>query len=149
MKHKDYSIDCSARNSITVELKNETVMKSVKEVCELTGVTRKTLFYYDKIGLLKPSYRKGPQRQKLYNAKAIKRLCIIRILKEAGFRIEEIKTFLEENNKQEEIIERVKKNNQNNLMKIEKSMNLIEKIYNRINTINDMEIEDLLQMMED
>ncbi|MBQ1325319.1 MAG: MerR family transcriptional regulator [Solobacterium sp.] len=27
---------------------------SVGEICSLTGVTRKTLFYYDRIALLKP-----------------------------------------------------------------------------------------------
>ena len=32
-------------------------MKTVHEVCESTGVTRKRLFYYDRIGLLKPSRR--------------------------------------------------------------------------------------------
>ncbi len=38
-----------------------TGMKTVKEVSEMTGVSVRTLHYYDGIGLLKPteSYRRG------------------------------------------------------------------------------------------
>ena len=28
---------------------------TVKEICEKYGITRKTLFYYDKVGLINPS----------------------------------------------------------------------------------------------
>lgn len=47
---------------------------SVGEVCSLTGVTRKTLFYYDKNGLLKPTDRITAQKFKLYDADQLVRL---------------------------------------------------------------------------
>ena len=39
---------------------------TVAEISSITGVTRKTLFYYDKIGLLNPTNRIGPQMHKFY-----------------------------------------------------------------------------------
>ena len=47
---------------------------SVKEICEKYGITRKTLFYYDRIGLLKPAKRLGRQSFKYYDVAALKRL---------------------------------------------------------------------------
>ena len=119
MNSNSNGIDCSARNDIKVETSLSDEMKTVKEVCEITGVTRKTLFYYDKIGLLKPSYRKGSQRQKLYSEKAIKKLCGIRILKEAGFNINQIRLYLEKPSNHKSLFEEVKENNKNKLRKIE------------------------------
>ena len=46
MEYKN-CIDCSIGNASTFDLQD---MKSVKEVCDELGITRKTLFYYDKVG---------------------------------------------------------------------------------------------------
>ena len=70
-------------------------MKSVHEVCALTHVTRKRLYYYDHIGLLKPTRRVGPQKSKQYSNKAIERLQKILKLQEAGLTIHEIKEILD------------------------------------------------------
>lgn len=70
-------------------------MKSVHEVCAITHVTRKRLYYYDHIGLLKPTRRVGPQKTKMYNAKAIARLETILKLQEAGLKIQEIHRILD------------------------------------------------------
>lgn len=71
-------------------------MKTVREVCQYAGVTRKTLFYYDRIGLLKPSVRKGSQKHKLYDEEAVERLLEIRRYREAGFDIREIREALDQ-----------------------------------------------------
>ncbi len=68
----------------------------VKEVCRLTGVTRKTLFYYDRIGLLKPSGRTGVQNHKTYDEEALECLRMILVYRDAGMRIEEIRRLLDE-----------------------------------------------------
>lgn len=85
-------IDRSARNRSTVDLP----MKSVKEICQVTGVTRKTLFYYDRIGLLKPTLRIGPQEHKYYDDNAVETLQKIRLCKECGLQLSEIRMILQE-----------------------------------------------------
>ena len=70
-------------------------MKSVHEVCQITNVTRKRLYYYDHIGLLKPTRRIGPQKTKMYNAKAVERLETILKLQEAGLMIHESRDVLD------------------------------------------------------
>lgn len=48
-------------------------MRTVKEISERTGISVRTLHYYDEIGLLKPtSYSEGGYR--LYDDKALERL---------------------------------------------------------------------------
>ena len=68
---------------------------SVKEICRVTGVTRKTLFYYDRIGLLEPSRRSGKQNFKEYDEQAVNRLLEIRLYREMGLSIPVIQDILE------------------------------------------------------
>lgn len=67
---------------------------SVGEVCRLTGTTRKTLFYYDRIGLLTPSRRDGVQNFKEYDSDKVRRLRRIIQYREAGLKISEIREIL-------------------------------------------------------
>jgi len=69
---------------------------SVGEVCDLVGTTRKTLFYYDRIGLLKPTQREGIQNYKQYDGSRIARLRQILKYREAGLHIAEIRELLDE-----------------------------------------------------
>lgn len=69
---------------------------SVGEVCSLTQVTRKTLFYYDRIGLLKPTARTKTQKFKLYDIDQLNRLGYILVYRDAGLSIHEIKTLLDD-----------------------------------------------------
>lgn len=75
---------------------NEQHLYSVGEVCSLMHVTRKTLFYYDKIGLLKPTERTSVQQFKLYDAAQINRLNQILIYRNAGLNIQEVRTLLDD-----------------------------------------------------
>lgn len=68
---------------------------SVGEVCRLTGTTRKTLFYYDRIGLLTPSRRDGVQNFKEYDSDKVRRLRKIIQYREAGLKITEIREILD------------------------------------------------------
>lgn len=61
----------------------------------VTGVTRKTLFYYDRIGLLEPSRRSGKQNFKEYDEQAVNRLLEIRLYREMGLSIPMIQDILE------------------------------------------------------
>ena len=90
-KYAGFRIDRSARNGITV---NEEMI-GVKEICRIAGVTRKTLFYYDRIGLLEPSHRAGKQNFKEYDDAAVRRLIEIRLYREMGLSIPMIQKILE------------------------------------------------------
>ena len=68
---------------------------SVKELCTMMQITRKTLFYYDRIGLLKPSDRKGVQNHKLYDISQKQRLADILKYRRAGLKIEEVRLILD------------------------------------------------------
>ncbi|RAI80187.1 MerR family transcriptional regulator [Macrococcoides caseolyticum subsp. hominis] len=66
---------------------------SVKEVSELTGVSTRTLRYYDTISLLKPHhYTESGYR--MYSSKELDRLQLILFYKSLQFSLEEIKGLL-------------------------------------------------------
>lgn len=68
-------------------------MMTVNEVSKLTGVSIRTLQYYDRIGLLKPAeYTESGYR--LYDRKAIETLQQILLFKELEFPLKEIKEIL-------------------------------------------------------
>lgn len=68
-------------------------MKSVSEVNKLTGVSARTLQYYDEIGLLKPSELTSAG-YRLYDEEALQKLQQILFFKELGFTLKEIREFL-------------------------------------------------------
>lgn len=68
-------------------------MIHINKVSELTGVTVRTLRYYDKIGLLKPA-SKTEGGHRLYTDEEIKTLQQIQFLKKIGFTLDEIKNML-------------------------------------------------------
>lgn len=74
----------------------EDKLYSVSDICYLTGVTRKTLFYYDKIGLLEPSLRQGIQKHKMYDENQRRRLDVILKYRNAGMTILEVKSLLDD-----------------------------------------------------
>lgn len=74
-------------------------MKTVNEVCLMMHVTRKTLYYYDKVGILKPTIRAGKQKAKLYDEKQLLKLQMILKYKKAGVSLESIKQMMNESNK--------------------------------------------------
>ncbi len=68
-------------------------MKSVKQVTALTGISARTLQYYDEIGLLNPSeLTAGGYR--LYNDDALQKLQQILFFKELGFKLKEINELI-------------------------------------------------------
>ena len=68
-------------------------MKTVHEVSKLTGVSIRTLQYYDKIGLLSPAERTAAG-YRLYDDTALERLQQILLFRELEFPLTEIKTIL-------------------------------------------------------
>ena len=83
---------------------NGTTIYTVSDICSLTGVTRKTLFYYDRIGLLKPAARTGPQNSKLYDPEGLLKLQRILRYREAGLQISEVRGLLRDDTDHQAIL---------------------------------------------
>lgn len=69
-------------------------MQTISQIAEMTGISIRTLQYYDEIGLLTPS-RLTQSGYRLYNEEALQRLQQILFFKELGFQLKEIKEILE------------------------------------------------------
>lgn len=67
---------------------------SVHEVAELTGITARTLHYYDEIGLLKPT-KVTEAGYRMYDDTALSRLQAILLFRELEFPLKEIKVILD------------------------------------------------------
>lgn len=69
-------------------------MRSVKEISDLTGISVRTLHYYDEIGLLKPT-EKSDAGYRLYDDKALETLQQILFFREFDISLKEIKAVLD------------------------------------------------------
>lgn len=69
-------------------------MRTVKEISDLTGISVRTLHYYDEIGLLKPT-EKSDAGYRLYDDKALETLQQILFFREFDTSLKEIKAVLD------------------------------------------------------
>ena len=69
-------------------------MRTVKEISELTGISVRTLHYYDEIGLFKPTI-KSEARYRLYDDKALETLQQILFFREFDISLKEIKAVMD------------------------------------------------------
>lgn len=67
---------------------------SIGNVSKMFDVSIKTLHHYDKIGLLKPSYIDKETRYRYYSSSQFLHLYIIKELKHQGFTLNDIQSFL-------------------------------------------------------
>lgn len=70
------------------------MMKTVKEISRLTGISVRTLHYYDEINLLKPT-KTTDTGYRLYDDTALERLHSILLFRELQFPLKEIKAILD------------------------------------------------------
>lgn len=82
------------------------MLKKIEEVSQLSGVSKRTLQYYDNEGILPAKRSKNNYR--LYDEEAMKRLWEILWYKEMGFELNEIKTLLNGNNMERVIEDKVR-----------------------------------------
>ena len=69
-------------------------MRTVKEISDLTGISVRTLHYYDEIGLLKPT-EKSDAGYRLYDDKALETLQQVLFFREFDISLKEIKAVLD------------------------------------------------------
>lgn len=86
-------------------------MYKTHEVALLHNISKKTLIYYDKIGLFKPQYVDETNNYRYYDRKEFPILKQIIYLKKIGFSLEEIRDLLD-NRTHETIIEALNKRNE-------------------------------------
>lgn len=70
-------------------------MRTVKEVSDITGISVRTLHYYDEIGLLKPS-AKSEAGYRLYDDKALETLKQVLFFREFGIPLKDIKYMIDD-----------------------------------------------------
>lgn len=69
-------------------------MRTVKEISDLTGISVRTLHYYDEIGLLKPT-KKSDAGYRLYDDKSLETLQQVLFFREFDIPLKEIKAVME------------------------------------------------------
>lgn len=69
-------------------------MQTISQTAKLAGISTRTLQYYDKIGLLKPS-KLTPSGYRLYDNEALQTLQQILFFRELGFKLKDIKEILQ------------------------------------------------------
>lgn len=105
-------------------------MKTVKEISELTGVSIRTLRYYDEIGLLKPTHITEAYYRE-YDNKALEKLQLIMFFRELEISLADIKNIME-----------VPDYDRARILSIQKA--LLEKKRNRLNGIIEL-INDVMK----
>lgn len=70
-------------------------MMTIRDVARLTGVSQRTLHYYDEIGLLTPT-QTSEAGYRLYDAAALERLQHILLFKELGFPLKDVRALLDD-----------------------------------------------------
>ncbi len=105
-------------------------MKTVKDVSEISGVSIRTLRYYDEIGLLKPT-ELSDAGYRLYDNKALERLQEILFFKELEISLEDIKKIMDSPNFDKE-------------QALLSQKNLLEQKRNRLNGIIEL-ISDVMK----
>lgn len=127
-------------------------MKTVKEVSDITGVSIRTLRYYDEIGLLKPT-RLTEAGYRLYDNQALEKLQQIMFFREIEVSLSEIKEIMDSPGYDKEqvlltqkaLLEK-KRNSLNGLIE------LITDVMKGVNTMsfeafNDKDVQDILDHM--
>ena len=66
------------------------------EFAAIHGISKQTLIFYDKIGLIKPAYVDDSNRYRYYSAKQMEVLDTISMLKEVGMPLAEIREYMNE-----------------------------------------------------
>lgn len=80
--------------------KNEKTYFSTGEFAKIVGVTKHTLFHYDKLGIFSPQI-KGENEYRYYSSFQVEPFFVISALKELGMPLKEIKAYLDIRNPKE------------------------------------------------
>lgn len=115
---------------------------NTKEFAKLCHVEKRTLFYYDEIGLLKPIYR-NENGYREYDVSQAEVMDTIKLLQSASFTLEEIKSILtnSETNRITDLENGVKKTNE----KIKQLTAISNYFESKINLYKEFKKENVIQ----
>lgn len=101
-------VDCTRCAGIGLRRKHMSELKSLREVCDLLGVSRRTIQNYEKAGLVAPAER-NKYGYLLYGEKEQKRIGQIKMYQKFGFTVKEIKELMgaTEREKKEALMKKV------------------------------------------
>lgn len=87
----------TSRNVAELQFSQEdcSEMKTAREVSEMLGISKRTLQYYNEIGLVKPSRIDSSTGYWKYGEKRIEQLKEIIVLREIGYTLREIKEIID------------------------------------------------------
>ena len=113
------------RDSVSSRYEDVKVFKKIEEVSKLSGVSKRTLQYYDDEGIL--PVKRSKNNYRLYDDETMERLWEVLWYKEMGFDLKEIKLILEGVKQGTVIEEKVNKIN-NTIRVLEEQKKVIEYI---------------------
>lgn len=125
-------------------------MKTVKEVAKVTGISIRTLRYYDEIGLLKPT-KLTDSGYRLYDYKALEKLQEIMFFKELEIPLTEIKKIMENPNyNKEQVLMTQKASLERKRNRLNGIIELISDVMRGVNTMSfeAFKSEDIQKMVD-
>lgn len=126
----------------------QSVALKVGELAKQTGVSVRTLHYYDEIGLLSPSHR-TEAGYRLYGDRDIIRLQQIVSLRQIGFSLEEIRDCLEQRSFSfDRIIQLHTARLREQIELSQKLLNRLEAIAQAVSSMQTISVEALIQTIE-
>lgn len=121
----------------------------VGELAKATGISVRTLHYYEEIGLVEPP-RQTSSGHRLYGAAEVARLQQILSLRQLGFSLEEVRGCLERRDLSPlRVIELHLDRLRGHLEVTRRLEARLERIAERLRTAEEVSVEDLLQTIED
>ncbi|GAB4382277.1 MAG: MerR family transcriptional regulator [Elainellaceae cyanobacterium] len=126
----------------------QSVALKVGDLAKQTGVSVRTLHYYDEIGLLSPSHR-TEAGYRLYGEEDIIRLQQIVSLRQIGFSLEEIRECLEQRNFSfDRVIQLHAARLREQIELSQKLLNRLEAIAQAVSSMQAVSVEALIQTIE-
>lgn len=120
----------------------------VGDLAKQTGISVRTLHYYDEIGLLSPSHR-TEAGYRLYGEEDITRLQQIVSLRQIGFSLEEIRECLDQSNfSLPQVMQLHMTRLREQIALSQKLLNRLEAITQTVNSMAAVSVEDLIQTIE-
>lgn len=102
-------------------------MRKIKDVVEISGLSRRTLQYYDDTGLLDNS--RTPENYRLYGDEDLERLWKIILYKEMGFRLDEIRNLLDSDESDMKALLKTRADSiESEVSDLQRILNFIEKV---------------------
>lgn len=103
-------------------------MRKIKDVSRISGLSKRTLQFYDEKGLLSP--KRTRQNYRLYSKEDLKKLWEILVFKSIGFELKEIKELLEDKGRRPEILDLKLQQVHEKKLELERIENVLEHVTN-------------------